>query len=104
MNERITTKYVRARKRPIVVLAIQWTGDNYEACNRFTAGAFHTDEERNHRLYIYKSRVRSHITEGAWLVQEPDGNGFYPVTDSDFQAAYEVLDLSDYGDSSPTSS
>lgn len=81
----------RARKRPVEVLAIQWTGDNYAECVRFTAGAFGQDEEHNNRLYVYRSRMKAHVLVGTWLVQEPDGSGFYPVTDDNFGVTYEVL-------------
>lgn len=87
--------FVRAKKRPVEVLAIQWTGENYAECARFTAGAFADDEEHNQRLYVYRSRMRAHIQPGTWLVQEPDGSGFYPVTADNFDATYEVLSSDD---------
>lgn len=81
-----------ARKNPITVQTIQWTGDNRGAVREFVGeppAKMFSDEGK---LYITKSGVWSApLAVGTWIIAERDGNGFYPCTAEEFEATYKVV-------------
>lgn len=94
------TKY---RKKPIEVDAIQWTGDNTEACREFVQyedenqdlvqTPIHRDRVEKDSLMFWclKSQVQVMLEPFGWIIAEPDGEGFYPCTREQFEATYEPV-------------
>ena len=64
------------RRRPLMVEAIQWTGSNVEAINRFLGGA---------PTFIGTVHV------GDWIVRSPTGE-LYPIPAPIFQTTYEPIE------------
>jgi hypothetical protein len=75
----------RYRKRPVVVEAVQWTGDNFEEVLRFTGGIGVADESG---LYISLPDWTMYAEPGSYIVKGVRGE-FYPVRPLVFHETYE---------------
>lgn len=88
------------RKRPVVVEAIQWTGED----NRAEVVAFakahtphgpgervvHAEHGRGPmRVWVAKAERFIPIVVGTWLIVEPDEVGVYPCVAEAFAFTYE---------------
>lgn len=77
-------KYV---KKPVVISALQWTGDNVlEMCN-FT-GKEDDKLLKNNELYIDTLEGTMHASVGDYIVCGVDGE-FYPCKPDIFEKTYE---------------
>ena len=87
----VVTGVTRWRKKPVTVEAVQWTGDNFAAVKDFASGALGAGEVRPGviPLWVVKSQALCHVKLGDWIIQEPDGSGFYPCAGDVFAATYE---------------
>lgn len=85
----------RFRKKPVVIEAIQWTGDNLEECKAFLGDDYggHEAERRmdgasDIRVYTLEG---SHVAnKGDWLIRGIAGE-HYPCKPSVFDKTYEVV-------------
>lgn len=79
-------KYV---KKPVVISALQWTGDNIlEMCN-FT-GKEGDKLLKNDELYIDTLEGTMHASVGDYIVCGVDGE-FYPCKPDIFEKTYEIV-------------
>lgn len=79
-------KYV---KKPVIISALQWTGDNIlEMCN-FT-GKEDSKLIKNDELYIDTLEGTMHASVGDYIVCGVDGE-FYPCKPDIFEKTYEIV-------------
>ena len=79
-------KYV---KKPVIISALQWTGDNIlEMCN-FT-GKEDSKLLKNDELYIDTLEGTMHASVGDYIVCGVDGE-FYPCKPDIFEKTYEII-------------
>lgn len=81
------------RKRPIVIEAVQWTGDNLEAIWDW-AGAenvYGPTEENPDALIISTSEGRMRADLGDWVIRGVAGE-LYPCKDPIFRETYEPVE------------
>lgn len=92
------TEPKKYRKKPVVIEAMQWTGDNKDALAQWTDGAFWTvcPEDRadnpDHTgcLYVGANSAHLGISTGEWVLR--DAKGFYPCKPDVFAATYEAVE------------
>lgn len=78
----------RYRKRPVVIDAIQWLGDNFVAVDEFVA-CNHVTNPREGRVAIETLEGTMVATIGDWIIRGVNGE-FYPCKDDIFVKTYEV--------------
>lgn len=84
----------RYRKKPVVIEAMQWTGD-LTAARDFTGGNIKLSADgETLLLWVHKSQAWCDVYLEGWMISEPDGSGFYPCSQADFEATYERVDPS----------
>lgn len=77
-------------KKPVVISALQWTGDNIlEMCN-FT-GRTSGELLKNDELYIDTLEGTMHASVGDYIVCGVDGE-FYPCKPDIFEKTYEIVE------------
>lgn len=96
------------RKRPLPVRAMQWNGSQVEAeaIHRFlgdiVASRVGIEYERPDRPAHISLKTKSGLANTKpmdWIVEEPDGSGWYPVDRTIFEQIYvEVMDDSPSSD------
>lgn len=79
------------RKKPIIIEAVQWTGDNFSEIKRFCVGA-------EQKKYYAQGAIQLPTIEGimlafpsAWIIKGIQGE-FYPCKDDIFQETYERVE------------
>ncbi len=89
-----TPGVARYRKKPVEVDAIQWTGENFDAVKAFASGAVGIGTVMGGAipLWVTAAAATCYVERGDWIIREPDGSGFYPVTDDPFSVIYEPAD------------
>jgi hypothetical protein len=78
---------MRFRKKPVVIEAVQWTGDNVNQISEFMgfpSYSHHTDTG----LHIHTLEGTMHASEGDWIIKGVQGE-FYPCKPDIFAATYE---------------
>ena len=81
------------RKKPVVIEAMQWTGDNESDVFEFTSGA----AVRNEKEFLEKSLViqtlegRMLADQGDWIIKGIKGE-FYPCKPDIFEDTYELVE------------
>lgn len=91
----MTTRY---RKRPVVVDAVQWTGDNEAEVQAFVGpapsdpgAAFQKfDIYASYLLYVAANRSWLPVELGEWVIK--DSKGCYPCKADIFEATYEPVE------------
>ena len=81
------------RKKPVVIEAIQWTGDNFEEiANLFFKMDNHQILERNEKgLYINTLEGKMFAQVGDYIIQGVEGEG-YPCRKDIFEKTYESIE------------
>jgi hypothetical protein len=77
----------RYRKRPVVVEAVQWTGDNLAEVGRF-AGEHALFDGRDDALDVITIEGRLQASVGDWIIKGVAGE-FYPCRADIFAVTYE---------------
>ena len=85
------TKY---RKHPLIIEAVQWTGDNTPEVQEFLGDRFMGQSYPHHYL-VFRSiegafKASHRVSPGDYIVRGIDGE-FYPVKPSIFEMTYEKL-------------
>jgi hypothetical protein len=75
------------RKKPVVVEAIQWTGDNAEEILAFCDDG-QCAQWKSGEMAILTLEGEMHATVGDWIVRGVS-NEYYPVKPDIFEATYE---------------
>lgn len=79
------------RKKPVVIEAIQWTGENKEELLEF-CNSLNTYETKDDTTIIINTLEGDMVlSKDAWLIRGVQGE-FYPCKDDIFRATYEPLD------------
>ena len=93
----------RWRKRPVVIEAIQWTGENFAAVKDFVSGALGAGEVMGGALplWVVKSQALCHVQRGDWIIREADGSGFYPCAADVFAVTYEPAETAERDSGEP---
>lgn len=83
----------RYRKRPVVIEALPWTGDNQQAIHDFTGGIghFRGDPREGFDLVIDTLEGSLSASVGDFVVKGVQGE-FYAVKPDIFEATYEAVD------------
>lgn len=80
------------RKKPVVVEAVKYTGDNKREIQDFTNGEARTNTGYSH-LSIDTNEGTMRCEVGDWMIKEPfnvtNGRNFYPCKSGIFEATYE---------------
>lgn len=93
------------RKKPVIIEAVQFTGDNHDEIVAFTKGnAVHTkaigaDERGNGNPQVYEKLTittmhqgqQVDLVPGDFVIPEPDGVNFYPCKRSVFADTYDPI-------------
>ncbi|MFE2994106.1 hypothetical protein ACFXG4_03695 [Nocardia sp. NPDC059246] len=79
----------RYRKRPIVIEAMQWTGDNADELAEWGARLWKAvdPDGDSTMLYIDANRTSVPLDCGEWVIR--DSKGFYPCKPDVFEQTYE---------------
>jgi hypothetical protein len=81
---------MKFRKKPVVIEAVQWTGENLEELR-----AFVPEEFRHNKIHepmgIWTLEGVMTIKEGDWIIKGVEGE-FYPCKPDIFEATYEAVE------------
>jgi hypothetical protein len=88
-DEAVTVKSYR--KKPVVIEAIQWTGDNLDEIWDWTTAEFvyGPTEVNPLRLYVAANDAWLDLEVGEWIIK--DSAGFYPCKADIFAVTYEAV-------------
>ena len=85
---------VRYRKKPVVIEAMQWTGDNFAALDKWMGDG----GDLTHRTFPADGRVEIDTLEGVmtaslndWIIRGVSGE-HYPCKPGIFEMTYELAD------------
>ena len=82
---------MKFRKKPVVIEAVQWTGDNYTSDVRLFAGTYaHINEAGSLIVQTLENRLLK-ADVGDWIIRGVKGE-FYPCKPDIFEATYEAVD------------
>ena len=92
----------RYRKRPIVIEAVQWTGENLADLRLWTGGNFdfidpedRTDDgDATGQVFVDANGVWIPVEPGEWIIR--DSKGFYPCKPDVFAQTYEPAEVTDH--------
>lgn len=76
------------RKKPVVIEAVQWTGENVEEIEAFIGGGFSMTSSG---LFIVTLEGEMFASLDDWIIRGVKGE-FYPCKPDIFEATYEPVD------------
>ena len=76
------------RKRPVVIEAIQWTGNNFDVIAEFLGDSRRLIPGNGLEIYTLESIMKA--SEGDWIIKGIQGE-FYPCKPDIFEKTYEVV-------------
>ena len=79
------------RKKPVVIEAIRWTGDNYGEIERFIDGATMLRTLHNVNLIIGTFEGDHIASKGDFIIKGVHGE-FYPCKPDNFEKTYEYVE------------
>ena len=85
------------KKRPHVIEAMQWTGDNLDAIQDWagtgTDGIYGPTEQNPAQLTVTTiTGDPAPVPVGGWILPEPQAGRFYPCQPSVFEMLYEPME------------
>jgi len=81
---------VKFRKKPVVIEAIRWTGENYNEIMEFTGiDPLHMNPNTN-GIFIETLEGRHEASVGDWIIRGIKGE-YYPIKNDIFEATYEQV-------------
>jgi hypothetical protein len=78
------------RKRPVVVEAVQWTGDNLDEIKAFGGADIVVDSE--HPIIVKTANGLVALGRHAWLVRDPTSGDTWPMASNIFERTYESVE------------
>ena len=78
------------RKKPVVIDAVQWTGENFAEVSELGDGIFGPYGKEDAHLEIQTSEGRMIASFGDWIIRGVKGE-VYPCKPDIFQATYEKV-------------
>lgn len=82
---------MKFRKKPVVVKAVQWEGDNVDEVNALIAGAGGTVEFYEDYGLVYTLEGLMRANKGDWIILGVAGE-LYPCKPDIFEATYEKVE------------
>jgi len=87
---------IQFRKKPVVVTAVQWTGDNEAELIAFTGGKFEEidptdrldDPDKTGQVFDVLHRTWVGVLPGQWVIRGVAGE-FYPIDEAVLAATYD---------------
>lgn len=80
------------RKKPIVVEAVQFDGQNFDTCLEFCQDAYLTYlQGKPHGLQIDTIEGNMYVSPGDYIIKGVKGE-FYPCKPDIFEATYDVVE------------
>lgn len=80
---------MKFRKKPVVIEAVQWTGENGSEVQEFAGASSSLTPDGN--LFIHTLEGNHHASVGNWIIRGIKGE-FYPCKPNIFEATYELAD------------
>lgn len=81
---------MKYRKKPVVIDAIQWTGDNYAEIFEFTEGKAYPAESHSDTLIVSTLEGEVEAVKGCYIIRGIDGDN-YPCQEAIFNKTYEQV-------------
>ena len=85
---------IKYRKKPIIIEAIQWTGDNWEEIGQFCGQVASLAKEYGKNILLIdtleSNKNKFQATEGDWIIKGIKGE-FYACKPDIFEATYEPV-------------
>ncbi len=81
---------MKYRKKPVVIEAIQWTGDNWTDIKEFMAGEVVEIIRNSRNIFIETLEGAMMTTPGDWIIKGIAGE-FYPCKPDIFEATYDEV-------------
>lgn len=81
------TKY---RREPVIIDAIQWTGDNYIEVFEFTEGNAWPTHSHSDTLAVSTLEGEMMATKGCYIIRDMNGD-YFPCQDDIFNKTYEQV-------------
>lgn len=82
---------MRYRIKPVVIDAIQWTGDNYAEIFEFTEGNAYPTEPHSDTLAFTSSDDDVKAEKGCYIIRGVNGT-YYPCQEDFFNKTYEPVE------------
>lgn len=84
---------MKYRKKPVVIEAIKWTGENLLEVESFAQGFTKSDVEEGKETYLYIQTLEGYLraTLGDFIIKGIKGE-FYPCKPDIFEATYEAVE------------
>lgn len=84
---------MKFRKKPVVIEAIQWTGDNFEKIKEFSASGIisHLNDHNDNRIAITTLEGIMIGSKGDWIIKGVKDE-IYPCRADIFEATYEPVE------------
>ena len=81
---------MKYRKKPVVIDAIQWTGDNYPDVFEFTAGYAYPTKSHSDTLAVSTLEGEVMATNGCYIIRGVNGD-YFPCQEAVFKKTYEQV-------------
>lgn len=81
---------MKYRKKPVVIDAVQWTGDNYVEIFEFTEDKAYPFEPHSDTLIVSTLEGEMKALKGCYIIRGVDGT-YYPCQDTVFNKTYEKV-------------
>lgn len=81
---------MKYRKKPVVIDAIQWTGDNYAEIFEFTEGKAYLSSSHSSTLIVETLEGNMVAEKGCYIIRGVNGE-YYPCQEDIFNKTYEPV-------------
>lgn len=82
---------MKSRKKPVIIEAIKWTGENLKEVNQFLNDGLDDDLLCNSPIIIETLEGDVTAQVGYWIIKGVQGE-FYPIRNAIFMKTYERVD------------
>lgn len=79
---------MKYRRKPVVIDAIQWTGDNYPEIFELTYGNAYPSKLHSDTLAVTTLEGVEMATKGCYIIRDEHG-GYHTCQEADFNKTYE---------------
>ena len=89
-HQRCSTMIKKFRKKPVVIKAIRWTGNNYFTIKKFVETKCYLSPKGKDMLVIHTLEGVHEASKGDWIIRGVKGE-FYPCKPDIFEQTYEEV-------------
>lgn len=82
---------LKVSKKPIPVIAMEYTGKNYDEVKKFCKDCVYKSTEDNKTIYIKTLEGNMKCKIGNYIIKGIDGE-FYPIQRDIFEKTYNILE------------